>query len=231
MSVIHTGEPSMAVNVSNRQFCTPNAIWLIASGYCGNSFSAGSVVAAATDCSFPCAGNSLELCGAGDRLSVYVLNGTITSTTTTGSISPTSTTSTGSVSITTNPAATGFPTGWVTQGCWVDGVDGRILSYQQPDQAENTLQLCVTTCAGLGYTIAGAEYGVECFCDNYIYNGGALAANQGDCDMECPGDTAEDCGAGNRLSIYAIGTPKVYAPPAPQTSGLPANWAYSGCLQ
>jgi hypothetical protein len=39
--------------------------------YCGNSFAAGSVVAAATDCSFKCAGNATEYCGAGSRLSVY----------------------------------------------------------------------------------------------------------------------------------------------------------------
>ncbi|KAH8908759.1 hypothetical protein BR93DRAFT_502707 [Coniochaeta sp. PMI_546] len=39
--------------------------------YCGNSFAAGSVVAAATDCSFKCAGNANEYCGAGSRLSVY----------------------------------------------------------------------------------------------------------------------------------------------------------------
>lgn len=40
--------------------------------YCGNSFAAGSVVAPAADCSFKCAGNANEYCGAGSRLSVYV---------------------------------------------------------------------------------------------------------------------------------------------------------------
>jgi len=39
------------------------------------------------------------------------------------------------------------------------------------------------------------------------------------------------CGAGNRLTIYSNGTPQVFAPPGPQKSGLPANWAYAGCIQ
>lgn len=39
--------------------------------YCGNVFGAGSVEANVQDCSMPCAGNSSEYCGAGNRLSVY----------------------------------------------------------------------------------------------------------------------------------------------------------------
>lgn len=73
------------------------------------------------------------------------------------------TTGTGSVSISTNPAATGFPAGWSYQGCWVDGLAGRILLDQLPDNdTGNTLQLCVSACAAAGYTIAGAEYSVQC---------------------------------------------------------------------
>lgn len=39
--------------------------------YCGNDFGAGAVVAPAGDCSFGCAGNAGEYCGAGSRLSAY----------------------------------------------------------------------------------------------------------------------------------------------------------------
>lgn len=181
-----------------------------------------------------CGGNAYEYCGAGNRLSVYVLNGTVTSSSTSvTSGTPTSTISTSasvSVSIST-PSATGFPAGWTYQGCWLDGVNGRILSYQQPDDQQNTLQSCVATCAAAGYTIAGTEYGVQCFCDNFVYNGGSLATSQSDCNVACPGNTAENCGAGNRLSMYSKGTPQVYSAPAAQTSGLPTGWSYQGCLQ
>lgn len=40
-------------------------------GYCANVFSAGSVAANDTECSFTCPGNIYEYCGAGNRLSVY----------------------------------------------------------------------------------------------------------------------------------------------------------------
>lgn len=204
--------------------------------YCGNSFGTGSTVAPVTDCSFTCGGNAYEYCGAGNRLTVYVLNGTALPSTSSVSSSsttvPTGVSSTVSLSSSsTAPASTGFPTGWTSQGCWVDGLNGRILTKQQPDNAQNTLESCVQTCAGLGYTIAGAEYGTECYCDNFVYNGGALAAAQTDCNIPCPGKSSEMCGAGGRLSMYSKGPPTVYAAPAPQKVGLPTGWGYAGCIQ
>lgn len=44
---------------------------LIVPGYCGNSFSQGSVAVSNSNCSFVCPGNVNEYCGASDRLSVY----------------------------------------------------------------------------------------------------------------------------------------------------------------
>jgi hypothetical protein len=121
--------------------------------------------------------------------------------------------------------------GYKYQGCYLDGYNGRDLSFQQPDNQELTQESCIATCAGLGYSIAGMEYAVQCFCDNFLYNGASLAANQADCNVPCPGNTAEMCGAGNRLSVFAVGTPQVYQPPHIQTEGLPAGWEYQGCLQ
>ena len=200
-------------------------------GYCGNSLNTGSIYAPTqTDCSFICPGSAYEYCGAGNRLEMYLLNGTVPVSSST-SAGPTSSTSTGSVSISTAPAPTGLPAGWVNDGCWIDGLNGRILQNQQPDSQGNTVQVCVNTCANAGYTIAGVEYGVQCFCGDALYNGAASAPNQGDCSTPCPGNSAESCGAGNRMNLYSLGTPQVYQPPAAQTTGLPANWKYMGCLQ
>jgi hypothetical protein len=42
--------------------------------YCGNSLGARSVVAPSTDCNMACGGNPNEVCGAGNRLSMYLKN-------------------------------------------------------------------------------------------------------------------------------------------------------------
>lgn len=161
-------------------------------GYCGESFSTGSVTALQSDCNFLCAGDVSEYCGAGNRLSVYQRNGTVTTT-------PTST-----------ALPTSIPTGWTSQGCWLDGASGRILSAQQPDSTTNTVEGCITSCIALGYSIAGVEYGSQCFCDNQIENSGTLAIAQTDCDLPCSGNSAETCGAGDRLNIYST---KILLPP------------------
>jgi hypothetical protein len=161
---------------------------------------------------------------------MYLLNGTapVSSSTTAG---PTSSTSTGPATVSTGAPPTGLPTGWVNDGCWVDGLNGRILQNQLADSTANSVQVCVNQCASSGFTIAGVEYGVQCFCGNAIYYGGVPAATQSDCSTPCPGNATETCGAGNRINLYSLGTPQTYQPPAAQTSGLPANWKYMGCLQ
>lgn len=191
--------------------------------YCGNSFNAGSVEAEASQCNMRCAGSECTLCGAGNRLSVYTKGGTGPETSSTGP-GPGSTTTSG-----TPPIPTGFPEGWDPYGCWVDGANGRILNYQAPDNAQLTLQLCVQLCDARGYIIAGAEYGVQCFCGNSIVNGGERADSDSECNVACGGNTSQDCGGGSRMNIFARGEPQVVGPPAP----IPSldDWVYQGRRQ
>jgi hypothetical protein len=113
-----TSVQSTAANVSKSR--DPSLLVLTsAPGYCGNSFSAGSVAAAAGDCSFPCAGNAAEICGAGNRLSVYTTGGGTGTTTVGGGGGGTTTTPPVQ---TTQPAGpgpqiAGLPAGWVYSGC------------------------------------------------------------------------------------------------------------------
>ena len=162
---------------------------------------------------------------------------TSTSTTTTSTTSSTTTSTTvitSTTSTTTTPkftsAATGLPTGWSYQGCWVDNANGRILINQQPDSATLTDESCVSTCIGLGYSVAGMEYSTQCFCGNTIIQGGTLANADTECNMACSGNAAEMCGAGNRMSIYSKGPLTVLQPAAVQTTGLPGSWTYQGCI-
>jgi hypothetical protein len=184
---------------------------------------AGSVLATTTDCGTLCDGNSSEYCGGGNRLDLY----SGAATTPTGG-NP-STTAASPTSIGTG-SATGLPTGWKYGGCFVDNLNGRILSVQQPDNAALTVESCVNTCAGAGYSVAGMEYSVQCFCGNAIINGGALATQQTDCSSACGGNSAEKCGAGNRMSIYNTGTLQTVGPPTTAKTGLPGSWQYSGCI-
>jgi WSC domain len=181
--------------------------------YCGNTFSIGSVPASPSDCNFPCMGNPGEICGAGLRLSVYQYNAGVAA-----------------VDPPTTPVPS-LPNGWGSQGCWIDGVNGRILTHEENNNNGLTIESCVTICSGLGYTIAGLEWSVQCFCGNSIINGGELATLQTDCNMPCSGNVDEVCGAGQRMSIYSEGALTVVSPPAVQKTGLPGSWTYQGCLQ
>ncbi|KAI0555400.1 copper radical oxidase [Xylaria curta] len=189
--------------------------------YCGNKFESGSVSAPSSDCNQPCAGNALEYCGAGNRLSVYALNGTSTKTaavpTTTPTTAPT-------------PVPTTFPTGWTSQGCWQDGPNGRIMpTYQAQDNDQLTPQSCANLCAGMNYTISGTEYYRQCFCSNAIYNGGVKGTDDTKCNTPCSGNSSVNCGGPGYLTIYSKGTPQTFQPPTAQTGGLNGTWTYQGC--
>jgi hypothetical protein len=95
-----------------------------------------------------------------------------------------------------------------------------------------TVEMCVAYCAGLGYSVAGVQYGTQCYCDNQIVAGGTQAPDS-DCSMACAGDATEKCGNGNRNSVYSnvVGNLTVLQPPFVQKTGLPGNWQYVGCLQ
>lgn len=126
-----------------------------------------------------CKGNALEWCGGGNRLNLYILDGSdpvpISTVTT---LSSTKTASTGistslksiSASTTSSPVAP-IPTGpitvtslagWIYLGCYSEATVGRALnSLLLPiPGAENSVEKCATACAG--YTYFGVEYGSEC---------------------------------------------------------------------
>jgi hypothetical protein len=90
-------------------------------------------------------------------------------------------------------------------------MNGRILMYQQPDNLANTIEGCISTCIAGGYSIAGVEYGVQCFCSDFIHNGGTVT-DLAECSFQCSGNSEELCGASDRMSLYSIGTPIVTPP-------------------
>ncbi|PNH62600.1 hypothetical protein VD0002_g5514 [Verticillium dahliae] len=201
--------------------------------YCDNSLKNGGAPAV-DGCNMLCNGNTTEYCGGPDRLNLYNYKEVVdVSSTVTTTPEPTEVASAISTSTSTSarPVATGYPSGWSEQGCWVDGAGGRILTYQAPDDNALTLQKCAKNCFDLGYTVAGAEYYQQCFCGNSIINNGVKASSDSQCNTPCAGDSTQMCGGGDRMTIISDGPPRVRGPPSPQLSGFNGDWTYQGCLQ
>ncbi|TFK31513.1 WSC domain-containing protein [Crucibulum laeve] len=159
--------------------------------YCDNSIRYPAFATNANDCNMACTGDSSSICGAGDRLSVYSTPLLATTTTTTVAHGPTPTIS--------------FPPGWNFQGCFVDPVNPtRALQHQVTVPGGNTPTGCVNACVAAGWTVAGVEFGSECWCDDYMpydfMTSGSFTNS--DCNMPCSGDTTKACGAGNRIQLY-----------------------------
>ena len=158
---------------------------------------------------------------------MYQFNSSLpTSSVTASTVSTASSTSTASVSSST--PSKGFM-GWTYAGCYTEGVGNRALSFGQPDSDTNSVESCIQACINLGYTVAGMEYGTQCYCDDAMKNGPSPAPAS-DCSFPCPGNAAEFCGAGDRLSVYYTGTLTIYSIPETQLTGLPGSWSYSGCI-
>ncbi|OAA42559.1 Galactose oxidase, beta-propeller [Metarhizium rileyi] len=218
--------------------------------YCGKELNTGSTKAPAADCSMVCSGSSCDLCGGGNRLSVYTRGGGPNGEpggepgsepggggkpggepggVDAGTTSSVSSASDAFATATEEPAATGLPPGWSAYGCWVDGVNGRILNKQLPDDPNLTLESCSKACSDQGFTIAGAEYSRQCFCGNSIVNGGVKAKSDTECNTACGGNPNQLCGGGGRMSILSMREPQVVAPPG--VIPTVGQWEYQGCYQ
>lgn len=96
-----------------------------------------------------------------------------------------------------------LPANWVEKGCFQDN-SSRVLTYQAwSGKSDSTLESCSAQCASLGYTIAGAEYGSECFCGNEFV-GGPVAIDSGRCNMPCAGNGGSQCGGSFALTVASL---------------------------
>lgn len=180
--------------------------------YCGDVLNEGSKKAAnQDDCSFPCAGNDGEFCGAGSRLELYRLR--LNAST---SSSPSSTVTSPAETTTSKPLASPTPTGPVIwqgnknftyYGCLSEPSAGKLMDNQvYNNDTTMTPHLCLFHCSE--YKYAGVEYGQECWCGDSLNLSGWEGAVPGEnvtssgCNVLCPGNSTEYCGGGNRLQLY-----------------------------
>ena len=90
---------------------------------------------------------------------------------------------------------------WTYQGCYTDLIPDRntrsLAHWGNGDSSTS----CANNCYSAGYTIAGTEYGGQCFCGNTMTS--TTKKDDSDCNTACAGTSAEMCGGASRLSVYA----------------------------
>ncbi len=111
------------------------------------------------------------------------------------------------MSLYTNPnapkPAPATSNGLTSRGC-IQEVAGRALTAKRFDYADMTIDKCTAACKGAGYSMAGVEFGTECYCANTLSNGASVAAVSGQCVMSCPGSPFQRCGGPNAIQLYTL---------------------------
>ncbi|KAL9074517.1 MAG: hypothetical protein Q9157_004376 [Trypethelium eluteriae] len=105
--------------------------------------------------------------------------------------------------VTASPSpGTGFGlSGWDYVGCANDTAGSvRTLNAKRTTDPSMTTEFCQNYCQSAGYKYAGTEFGDECYCDNFINPSAVL--HQTMCYYACAGNTTQDCGGADRISLY-----------------------------
>ncbi|EIN08471.1 WSC-domain-containing protein, partial [Punctularia strigosozonata HHB-11173 SS5] len=152
--------------------------------YCGTGYSVDPSTidnAPASECSMACAGDDTLTCGGSWRMQIY---------------------STG-----LSPAAGEAPSGWSSYGCVRDTSDRVLASpkYAGADLSDtNSPAACTSYCADLNYTMAGVEYGSECYCSSsWASDTAPSLIDSSECDYACSGAPALTCGGSWALQVYS----------------------------
>ncbi|KAF2258383.1 hypothetical protein CC78DRAFT_587230 [Lojkania enalia] len=167
--------------------------------FCDNVLRNAATSAPESECNMACAGDSSEMCGAGNRDSVYA-----------------------NTTLIVNPVPsvqkTNLTTNWTYAGCLRDDYfPERALPYQIILANNNTANNCISQCSAFGYNAGGMEYSSECWCGDVsdVSAIGATLVSESECDMACTGNATTICGGSGRLSYYKWNGPTL------------AEWTYA----
>ncbi|KAJ7246532.1 WSC domain-containing protein [Mycena haematopus] len=150
--------------------------------YCDYALQSTGALSSPTNCNQACSGNSTELCGAGNFIDVY-WNGT-------------------------PPPIIPQQVGtWKYLGCFSDSVSSRQLPNQQTISGGATVESCTAACKASGFSLAGLEFGQECWCGSAPPTSSLLSDNN--CATACVANTTEFCGGSNKLMVYENPTGQV----------------------
>ena len=114
----------------------------------------------------------------------------------------------------TGPAPTGYSgsgssmaDGWSSYGCYSDSLSSgaRVMTgieFANVGQHAVTNTKCVAYCSDRGFSMAGTEYGGQCFCADSLASGSSKL-DDSKCDMPCEGNASQTCGGSLALSVYS----------------------------
>jgi len=89
-------------------------------------------------------------------------------------------------------------------GCFKDSFNQRLFQGDMIKfKTDNSHKKCVNHCLDNGFSFAGLQYGVECFCGNNLPKSGKL--EQESCNMSCPGSDKMTCGGYLTMEILSTG--------------------------
>ncbi|KAF8260922.1 WSC domain-containing protein [Lactarius quietus] len=119
------------------------------------------------------------------------------------------------------------PSGWKVLGCYTDNPAQRMLtSGGYSDSTGMTVELCISLCKNEGINIfAGLEGGTDCYCGS-IFTSDTAEVSNSHCSIDCVGNTEQNCGGSDYLTIYWNGEPH---PRPPTIVPEVERWQLEGC--
>ncbi|KAG8846898.1 hypothetical protein FRB96_001743 [Tulasnella sp. 330] len=164
--------------------------------WCGNALANAEL----DTCAEPCSGDSSEICGDSNRISVLSKWSTSSpATTVTPSKRAKRTTLAQRHHASMHKKRV---TGYQSYGCYVDSTS-RVLPIASTSSTSMTTSNCQSFCASQSPSLPyfGTENGNECWCGNALPSS-SFAANPGDCSTPCTGNAGTTCGGGWRLNVF-----------------------------
>ncbi|KAK4650251.1 hypothetical protein QC762_705760 [Podospora pseudocomata] len=93
--------------------------------------------------------------------------------------------------------------GFKAAGCYKDQSDRVISGKILPNIGQVSNTACVEYCSSKGFSVAGTEYGGECYCGNSLNIVEKLDDSK--CNMTCKGDASQKCGGDWALTVFTKG--------------------------
>ena len=108
-------------------------------------------------------------------------------------------------------------------GCYKDTFEARLLTGTVSKSPESNCKAhCIEKCKKEGYSLAGMQFGSECFCGEMFKELTKSKVEDDKCNKRCPGAPSEACGGYLTMNIYHTGS--IPSKPGPSVLPVPGNF-------